>query len=124
MLVSPPVWPARQASCVGPPICRLPLIDEVFNTPSNHRVHHGNEPKYLDKNYGGILILWDRLFGTYQREEETPTYGLVAQIETVNPIKVWFSEVPGLLRDLAAARSAAEVWGYLMRPPGWRPDGG
>ena len=100
---------------------RLGPLDRVLNTPSNHRVHHGCDPKYLDKNYGGILILWDRLFGTYQAEEERPRYGLVRDFESVNPLVVWFSELPGLARDLAAARSAGEVFGYLFRRPGWRP---
>lgn len=102
-------------------IGRLGPLDAVLNTPANHRVHHGADEKYRDKNFGGILMLWDRLFGTYQREEERPIYGLIEQIETQNPIKVWFSEVPGLLGDLARTRSVSEGCGYVLRPPGWRP---
>ncbi|RED51313.1 sterol desaturase family protein [Aestuariispira insulae] len=104
-------------------IGKLGFLDRIFNTPSNHRVHHGSNDAYLDKNYGGILILWDRLFGTYAAEEEKVVYGLTTQIETVNPIKVWFSELPGLWRDLIRARTAGDVAGYLFRPPGWEPSG-
>ena len=102
-------------------IGRLGPLDRILNTPSNHRVHHGCDPKYLDKNYGGILIVWDRLFGTYQAEEERPRYGLARDFDSVNPLKVWFSEYPALVRDLASARNLAEVRGYLFRRPGWRP---
>lgn len=102
-------------------IGRLGPLDRILNTPSNHRVHHGCDPKYLDKNYGGILIVWDRLFGTYQAEEERPRYGLARDFDSVNPLKVWFSEYPALFRDLAAARSLADLRGYLFRRPGWRP---
>ncbi len=96
-------------------------LDWVLNTPSNHRVHHGADAMYLDKNYGGILMLWDRIFGTYQREEETPRYGLKTPLNSSNPIRVWFSEIPGLYRDLTGARSLAEAAAYLLHPPGWRP---
>lgn len=102
-------------------IGRLGPLDRVLNTPSNHRVHHGADDKYLDKNYGGILMLWDQLFGTYQREEETPRYGLKTPLNSSNPFRVWFSEIPGLYRDLAGARSSGEALRYLLRPPGWRP---
>jgi len=102
-------------------IGRLGILDRILNTPSNHRVHHGADEKYLDRNYGGILMLWDQLFGTYQREEETPRYGLKDPINTVNPIKVWFSEIPRLTRDLRGARSFSESIAFLFRPPGWKP---
>ncbi len=102
-------------------IGRLGPLERIFNTPSNHRVHHGCDAKYLDKNYGGILIVWDRIFGTYQAEEERPRYGLARDFDSVNPLKVWFSEFPALFRDLAAARSLSEGFGYLFRRPGWRP---
>ena len=100
---------------------RLGALEYVLNTPSSHRVHHGADKKYLDKNYGGMLIVWDRLFGTYQKEEETPRYGLTEPINTVNPFKVQFSEFPKLWRDLRASKSAVEAAGYLLRPPGWKP---
>ncbi|MEM8987050.1 MAG: sterol desaturase family protein [Pseudomonadota bacterium] len=99
-------------------IGKLGWIDGVFNTPANHRVHHGCDDKYLDKNYGGILILWDRLFGTYQREEETPNYGLKRDFNSVNPFFVWFSELPALWRDIKQARSIHEVLGRMFGRPG------
>lgn len=102
-------------------IGKLGILDDVLNTPSNHRVHHGCDDKYIDTNYGGILIIWDRLFGTYQREEERPRYGLKRDFESVNPFVVWFSELPGLFSDLRRARSFGEVWMYLFGKPGWTP---
>ena len=97
-------------------------LDLVLNTPANHRVHHGCDEKYVDKNYGGILIVWDRLFGTYQREEETPNYGLKRDFDSVNPIAVWFSELPELFRDLSGARSWRELRQYTLGRPGWRRE--
>ncbi|MEM9551606.1 MAG: sterol desaturase family protein [Pseudomonadota bacterium] len=102
-------------------IGRLGWVDRVLNTPSNHRVHHGSDDKYLDKNYGGILIIWDRWFGTFQAEEETPRYGLKGDFDSRNPIRVWFSEIPALWRDLKAARTSREVWKALVEMPG-RPS--
>ena len=102
-------------------IGKLGPLERVLNTPSHHRVHHGSDDKYLDRNYGGITIIWDRLFGTFQEEEETPRYGLKGDFDSVNPIRVWFSELPGLARDVGRARNAGEVWGYLFRHPGWKP---
>ena len=103
-------------------IGRLGPLDGLLNTPSNHRVHHGCEGKYLDKNYGAVLIVWDRLFGTYQREEERPVYGLARDFDSVNPLLVWVSEFPVLFKDLATARSARDVFGFLFARPGWRPS--
>ena len=101
---------------------KLGPLDKVLNTPSNHRVHHGSNEKYLDKNMGGITVIWDRLFGTYQAEEETPEYGLVTPIKTVNPIKVWFSEFPQLFRDLKSAQNLNEVMHFFLAPPGWKKE--
>lgn len=103
-------------------IGKLGILDQVLNTPANHRVHHGCDEKYIDKNYGGVLIIWDRLFGTYQREEETPRYGLKRDFSSVNPFHVWVSELPQFFRDLKSARSMSETWGYLFGPPGWTPN--
>ena len=85
---------------------KLGFLEWVVNTPSSHRVHHGIEPKYLDRNYGGILILWDRLFGSYQREEERPTYGVTHAIRSYNP--VWANVAP-LLEIAARARAAGRL---------------
>ncbi|NQY96976.1 MAG: sterol desaturase family protein [Henriciella sp.] len=102
-------------------IGKLGPLEGVLNTPANHRVHHGCDDKYIDKNYGGILIIWDRMFGTYQREEETPRYGLKRDYDSVNPFSVWISEWPGLFSDLGKAKSFGEGFMYLFGTPEWRP---
>lgn len=101
---------------------RLGFLDRVLNTPSNHRVHHGCDEKYLDKNYGGILIVWDRLFDTFQPEEERPRYGLTRDFDSVNPVLVCVSELPGLFRDIRHARSRRELMMRLFAHPQWAPD--
>ncbi len=93
----------------------------MLNTPSHHRVHHGCDDKYLDKNYAGILIIWDRMFGTFQEEVETPRYGLKRDFDSQNPFVVWFSELPELFRNLRDAKSVHEVRMRLFGPPGWEP---
>jgi sterol desaturase/sphingolipid hydroxylase (fatty acid hydroxylase superfamily) len=104
---------------------KLGVLERFLNTPSHHRVHHAIEPEYLDRNYGGTLIIWDKLFGTFapERDGAPRTYGLVRQIDTLNPLKIVFAEWAALLRDLRAARSAHEVLGLLFGPPGWKADG-
>ncbi|MEM6413365.1 MAG: sterol desaturase family protein [Pseudomonadota bacterium] len=102
-------------------IGKLGILDAFLNTPSNHRVHHGCDDKYIDKNYGGILIIWDRVFGTFQYEEERPHYGLKRDFESVNPFTVWFSELPHFFADLKNARSFSEWWMYFFGKPGWAP---
>lgn len=102
-------------------IGKLGPLERVLNTPSHHRVHHGCDDKYLDKNYAGVLIIWDRLFGTFQEEEETPRYGLKRDFNSQNPVVVWFSELPELFRNLRDAKSTREAWMRLFGPPGWAP---
>lgn len=102
-------------------IGKLGPLEWVLNTPSHHRVHHGCDAKYLDKNYAGILIIWDRLFGSFQVEEERPRYGLTTDFDSQNPIKVWFSELPALWRDIKRAKNGRELRGRLFGPPGWKP---
>ena len=104
---------------------KLGFLECFMNTPSHHRVHHAIEPAYLDRNYGGILILWDRLFGSFSEERTSAprTYGLVRQIDTLNPLRIAFAEWVAMLRDLRHARSLWEIAGHLFGPPGWRPDG-
>ena len=104
-------------------IGNMGLFGWVFNTPSHHRVHHGSNPLYLDRNHGGILIIWDRLFGTFQRELDRPEYGLTKNIESYNPLVVAFHEWQSLGRDLREAKSWRGRLGYLFAPPGWREDG-
>ncbi len=101
---------------------KLPrAIELVLNTPSHHRVHHGSNPCYLDKNYGGILIVWDRLFGSFEDEGERVVFGLTKNIATYNPLRIAFHEYAAIGRDLARSRSIAEAFGYVFRGPGWQP---
>jgi len=105
---------------------RLPRWFEFwFNTPSHHRVHHASNPRYLDRNYGGVLIIWDRLFGTFVEEsrDEKVRYGIVHNIDTFNPVRIAFHEWIAMLRDLLAARSLREAVAVVFGPPGWRADG-
>jgi len=106
-------------------IPRLGPLEWVLNTPSAHRVHHASNLEYLDGNYGGVLIVFDRLFGTYipERKDLPCRYGLVHPMHTYNLLTIEFAHWRALWRDLRTARSADEVFGYLFRPPGWRPDG-
>ena len=100
---------------------RLGPLEWVLNTPSHHRVHHGSNPRYLDKNYGGILIVWDRLFGTFEPETEPVVYGLTKDIDTYNPFRIAFHEWAAMLGDVRrAARWSARV-GHLVRGPAWQP---
>lgn len=96
-------------------------IEYVFNTPSHHRVHHGSDPEYLDKNYGGILIIWDRMFGTFQPEIRRPTYGLTVPVETYNVLKLEYGAFARIVGQVRRASSWRERWGYVFGPPGWEP---
>jgi sterol desaturase/sphingolipid hydroxylase (fatty acid hydroxylase superfamily) len=96
-------------------------IELVFNTPSHHRVHHGSDPIYLDKNYAGMLIIWDRMFGTFQAEVQRPTYGLTKPVNTYNMLKLQYGDYARIARNVRSARSWRERAGYLFGPPGWEP---
>jgi sterol desaturase/sphingolipid hydroxylase (fatty acid hydroxylase superfamily) len=98
---------------------KLPRFDKYFNSPSLHRVHHGSNQKYLDRNHGSILIIWDRIFGTYQPEEERVVYGLTRNIKTFNPLRVASHEWRDLLRDSAGSTNWADRLGFVLRGPGW-----
>jgi sterol desaturase/sphingolipid hydroxylase (fatty acid hydroxylase superfamily) len=105
---------------------RMPAwFEYLFNTPSHHRVHHASNPAYLDRNYAGVLMVWDRLFGTFvpERDAEPVTYGIVHDIETFNPLRIAFHEWAAMVRDVTAARSLREALGVVFGPPGWRADG-
>ncbi len=93
----------------------------VFNTPSHHRVHHGMDPEYLDRNYGGILIIWDRLLGTFQPEIFRPHYGLTKQVDTFNIWKLQTYEYVAIGHDVRSATRLRDRLGYILGPPGWRP---
>jgi sterol desaturase/sphingolipid hydroxylase (fatty acid hydroxylase superfamily) len=96
-------------------------IEFVFNTPSHHRVHHGMDEIYLDRNYGGILIIWDRLFRSFQPEEFRPHYGLTKQVDTYNIWKLQTHEYVAIARDVRAARRWRDRLGFVFGPPGWQP---
>lgn len=105
-------------------INKLPApIEFIFNTPSHHRVHHGSNLAYLDKNHAGVLIIWDRLFGTFEPERDRPTYGLTTNLNSHNPVKIAFHEWTDIGRDLRRAGSVRNAVGYLFGPPGWSHDG-
>lgn len=103
-------------------IRRLGPLEWVLNTPSHHRVHHGSNLRYLDKNYGGIFIVWDRLFGTFaeERDEEPVKYGLIHNLESNNPVVIAFHEWGAMFRDIF--RRPGATLGYVFRAPGWQPD--
>jgi hypothetical protein len=96
----------------------------VLNTPSHHRVHHGSNRRYLDRNHGSILIIWDRLFGTFEREDpaEPVVYGLTKNIETFNPVRIATHEWRDIGRDIAGPTTWRERWSFLLRGPGWAYD--
>jgi sterol desaturase/sphingolipid hydroxylase (fatty acid hydroxylase superfamily) len=103
-------------------IDKLPRPFEfVFNTPSHHRVHHGMDKLYLDKNYGGILIIWDRLFGSFQPELFRPHYGLTKRVDTFNIWKLQTREYVAIAHDVRAATRLRDRLGYTFGPPGWAP---
>jgi hypothetical protein len=98
----------------------------IFNTPSHHRVHHGRNPRYLDANFAGIFIIWDRMFGTYvpELENEKPDYGIVVPLKTFNPIKVAFHEFVGIAKDVSQkGLSGKQRLAYIFAPPGTSHDG-
>jgi len=98
-------------------------LEFIFNTPSHHRVHHGSDVKYLDRNHAGILIIWDRLFGTFQPEEERPTYGLTKNIQSFNPVVVALKTWRELFDTAMRSGSVKNAINYFIRPPGWSHDG-
>ncbi|MEC9072426.1 MAG: sterol desaturase family protein, partial [Myxococcota bacterium] len=104
-------------------IHRMGPLEWVLNTPSHHRVHHGTDPAYVDKNYGGILIIWDRLFGTFAQETTEPVYGTLKPLKSWNPL--WANVAPWV--SLARGSASMDGWGDKVRnwfmPPGWAPGG-
>lgn len=98
-------------------------FEAVFNTPSHHRVHHARNPRYLDKNYAGILIIWDKMFGTFTPElaEEPCRYGIVKNLGTFNILRVAFHEWVAMAQDVV--RHPRHALGYIFGPPGWSHDG-
>jgi sterol desaturase/sphingolipid hydroxylase (fatty acid hydroxylase superfamily) len=100
-------------------IRRLGPFEQLFNTPSHHRVHHGVNQQYLDRNHGSILILWDRLFGTFEREGEPVVYGLTKNINTFEPTRVMTHEHADMLRDVGRSCTWRDRLSFVLRGPGW-----
>ena len=106
-------------------IGRMPRwFEAVMNTPSHHRVHHATNPRYLDRNYAGVFIIWDKMFGTFEREvdDEPIRYGIVKQLGSFNLLWSVFHEWIGIASDLIRAPFGTKL-GYLFGPPGWSHDG-
>ncbi|MBL4673248.1 MAG: sterol desaturase family protein [Arenicella sp.] len=101
---------------------KLRWLDGILNTPSVHRIHHANNEAYIDKNYGGILILWDRLFGTYEVESETPVYGMTVQLGSSNPLTINFQEFRSIYTDVTQANDFSNRLSYVFGRPGWQPS--
>ena len=107
-------------------IKRLPSWYEfIFNTPSHHRVHHASNIRYLDQNHAGILIIWDRMFGTFSPEmdNEKPIYGITKNINTYNLFKIAGHEFVDVYHDVKRAPSFKDKLIYIFYPPGWSHDG-
>ncbi len=103
-------------------IRKLPkFIETILNTPSHHRVHHGSNDQYMDKNYGGIFIIWDRMFGTFAQEKEKVIYGITRPLNSVNPMIVFFHGLTRLWRQLRDAEGLPDKLMLLTKPPGWQP---
>lgn len=110
-------------------INKLGLLEYILVTPSHHRVHHGSNPKYLDKNMGMLLIIWDKIFGTFQKELPPDTYepikyGLTKPIEKENAVNIVFHEWVNIYKDITQKKlTIKQRLGYLFGPPGWSHDG-
>jgi sterol desaturase/sphingolipid hydroxylase (fatty acid hydroxylase superfamily) len=102
-------------------IGRLGPLEWVFNTPSHHRVHHARNPKYIDRNHGGTLIVWDRLFGTFKQEEEEPVYGITTPLRSWNPLWANVSHWVWIASMARRARGLGDELRCFVKPPGWRP---
>ena len=101
------------------------IIEFIFNTPSHHRVHHASNIRYLDRNHGGILIIWDRLFGTFEKEDPAHpvVYGITTNIQSYNVFVIAFSAYGKLWEDLKKSKKWKDRFGYIFKPPGWSHDG-
>ena len=104
-------------------IGKLGFLEKIIVTPSHHRIHHAINPIYLDRNFGGILIIWDKLFGTFQEElpDEKPIYGITRQVSTWNPIKINFIHIMLLIKDAWRTNSIKDKFRIWFMPTGWRP---
>jgi len=104
-------------------IDKMGWLEYFLVTPSHHRVHHASDFKYLDKNHGGVLMIWDRLLGTFHEEGEKPTYGLTEKLAVENLATIMWSDWKVLFRHVSSAHSVSEAVNYMIQPPGWSTDG-
>jgi sterol desaturase/sphingolipid hydroxylase (fatty acid hydroxylase superfamily) len=106
-------------------IPKLGWLEYVFNTPSSHRVHHASNEIYLDANFGGVLVIFDRLFGTYvaERADVPCRYGLTTPVTSRNPVVVEMQHWVSLVKDVLSAKSVSDAINFVLRPPGWMPNG-
>ncbi len=102
-------------------IGRMGWMEHIFNTPSHHRVHHGSDPKYLDRNHAGTLIIWDKLFGTFQPEEEEPVYGITTPLGSWDPLRANFHYWGDLFALARRCTGPLDKMRVFLKPPGWRP---
>ncbi|WP_272422295.1 sterol desaturase family protein [Polyangium jinanense] len=100
---------------------KLGPLEWVLNTPSHHRVHHGINPRYLDKNFGGMLIIWDRMFGTFAEEDEQPVYGTVEPVASFDPVHCMWAPLDGAMERASRTPDSLDELGVWIMPPGWRP---
>ena len=103
---------------------KLGPLEWILNTPSHHRVHHGANAEYIDKNYGNLLIIWDRMFGTFEPEKAKVKYGLVNNVNTFNPIKITFMGWQSMMQDIQKAKNYREVFSTIFGPPNTRNRSG
>jgi sterol desaturase/sphingolipid hydroxylase (fatty acid hydroxylase superfamily) len=103
-------------------IDRLGPLEWVLNTPSHHRVHHGRNPEYIDRNHAGVFIVWDRMFGTFQQELIKPTYGVTRPTESFNPVQAQWKPVVDLWTDVRSISGWRDRLRFLLAPPGWYPE--
>jgi len=96
---------------------KLGPLEWVFNTPSHHRVHHGSNKQYIDKNYGNLFIIWDRVFGTFEEEKEPVQYGLVSNVNTFNPVKITFMAWSSIIQDIKTANTLNQTAYTIFGPP-------
>ncbi|MDW3651401.1 MAG: sterol desaturase family protein [Bacteroidia bacterium] len=101
---------------------KLGPLEWIFNTPSHHRVHHGSNPDYIDKNYGNLFIIWDRMFGTFAEEKEAVVYGLTKNVNTFNPWKITFMEWVALWRDIKQAKNWKQGLQHIWKAPDWQAE--
>jgi sterol desaturase/sphingolipid hydroxylase (fatty acid hydroxylase superfamily) len=104
---------------------KLGALEWFLNTPSHHRVHHAVNWRYLDRNHGGIFIVWDRLLGTFseERDEDAPVYGITKNLQTYHPLRIAFHEWQALIDDVRHAPSFFDKLKYVFAPPGYSHDG-